>query len=115
MIRKDDFNAQRPRMKDALHAFRAEGGVGMEDVNLLAEEDVAHVRERGEEGGEGRVDVRWREGVHGNVVDLYAVGEVADPTPWGVGVRYDYDLGEKGWVSSTAGWVRGVGECYFVV
>lgn len=93
VVREDDLDPERARVEDALHALGTEGSVGVEDVDLLAQEDVADVGEGGEEAGEGGVDVRWREGVDGDVVDLDTVGEVADSAAWWVGMGDDDDLG----------------------
>ena len=92
MVREDNLDAHRARVKDALHALGAERRVCVEHIDLLPDEYVAHVRQRSEEPWERRVDVRRRERVDRDVVDLDAVRKIADSTPWRVRVRDDDHL-----------------------
>lgn len=64
-------------MEDSLHPFGAETGVCVENVDRFAEEDVANVGKSSEESRESSVNVRWREWLHRNVIDLQAQREVA--------------------------------------
>lgn len=64
----------------------------MQYVDLLAQENVANVGKRGEEARERRVNVSWREGMDGNVVDFNAVGKVANTASRWIGVGDDDDL-----------------------
>ena len=61
----------------------------MDDLYTLTNHNVAEYREEGEDGGEGRLAIDDEEG---DVVDLEAIGEVADACAAFVGVGYDYDL-----------------------
>lgn len=92
VVRKDGLDPECPRMHDRLHAECAQGGVRVDDVNRLADEDGPDPRERGEKVGQGRVHVRWRERADGDIVDFYAVGEPPYAGPRRVRVRDDNDL-----------------------
>jgi hypothetical protein len=63
--------------------------MSMHDFNLLPKKNIPKDREEGEYGGERRLAVYHKKG---DVVDLQAVGEVANTRPSIVGMRNDYDF-----------------------
>jgi len=87
MIRIHGPKAHGSPMKDGLVGQGAKGRMPVYDLDTFADEDVAEDGKQGEDGGEGGVPVDNGEG---NVVDLEAVGEVADAVAVAVGVG-DYD------------------------
>jgi hypothetical protein len=89
MVGKDGPQPHGPRMQVGLVTHAAQAAVAVDNLDALANEDVAHDGEPGEDGGEGGVTVDDEEG---DVVDLEAVHEVADALAVIVGVGDDNDL-----------------------
>lgn len=78
-----------PRMKNSFMAETAHAGVSMDNLDLLADDDVAEYREEGEDGGHRRLavyDEEW------HMVDLEAIGQISDPSSSFVGMSDDDDL-----------------------
>lgn len=89
VVGEDGAQAHGPRVQDGLVAEVAQAGVAVDDLDALADADVAEEREEGEDGREGGLAVDDEEG---HVVDLEAVGQVAHALAVVVGVRDDDDL-----------------------
>ena len=89
MIGKDGSQAHSARMQDALVAETTETAMTMDNFNLLTNADVAEDGETGKDGGERGLAV---DDEKGDVVDLEAVGEIANALAVVVGVRDDDDL-----------------------
>lgn len=89
VVREDGLQAERLRVEHGLVGERREGRVPVNDVDLLADEDVPYEREAGEEGGQGALVVHHPEG---QVVHLQTTGHVADTRSATVGVRYEDHL-----------------------
>lgn len=89
VVGEDGAQAHGARMQDGLVAQVAEAAVAVDDVDLLADDNVAEHGEEGEDGGEGRGavdDEKW------HIVHLDAVGQVAHALAVGVFVRDDDDF-----------------------
>lgn len=89
MIRKDSPQAHGPSVQDAFVAQTAETAVTMNNLDALTNADVAEDGEEGKYCGEGGLAVDDEEG---HVVNLEAIGEVADALAVVVGVGDDDDL-----------------------
>lgn len=89
MIGEDGAQAHGTAVEDALVTQTAEAAMAVDDLDALADEDVAEDGEAGEHRGEGGVAVDDEEG---HMVDLEAVGEVADALAVVVGVGDDDDF-----------------------
>lgn len=89
VVREDGAQPHAPRVEDSLVAEVAQTRVAVHDLDALADADVAEQREEGEDGREGGLAVHDEEG---DVVDLEAVGEVADALAIVVGVGDNDDL-----------------------
>ena len=89
VVRKDCPQAHCPRMQDGLMAQAAKTSMSMDNLNALANYDIAEDGKEGEDGGKGRLAV---DDEKGNVVDLEAVGQVAYALSAGIGVCDDYDF-----------------------
>lgn len=89
VICKDGSQSHCTCMQDGLVTQAAETGVPMDNLNALADDNVAEDREEGEDGGKGRFAVDDQEG---NVVDLEPIGQVAYALSAGIGVCNDYDF-----------------------
>lgn len=89
MVSEDSPKSHCPRMKDSFMTEAAHAGVSMHNLNLLANDDVAEYREKGEDGGHCRLavyDEEW------NMVDLEPVGQVPHAGPSFVRMSDDDDL-----------------------
>lgn len=89
MVRIDGPQAHGPRVEDGLVAQAAQAGMAVDDVDALAQDNVAEDGKEGEDGREagGAVeDKKW------DVVNLEAVGEIAHAGAALVGVGDDDDL-----------------------
>lgn len=89
VVGEDGADAHGAGVQRGLPAHAAQGGVAVDDVDVLADDDVAEDWEEGEDGGQGGGAVDDPEG---HVVDLEAVGQVAHALAVFVGVRDDDDL-----------------------
>ncbi len=67
----------------------AETGMAMDDLNLLANDNVSKDGKEGEDGRKGRFPVDHKEW---NMVDFEAIGEVTNAGPAGVCMGDDNDL-----------------------
>lgn len=65
-----------PRMEDSLLAETAQTRMAVDNLDLLADDDVAEYREEGEDSRHRRFAVNDEER---DVVDLQSIGEVAHP------------------------------------
>lgn len=65
-------------MEDSLSTETAETRMPVNNLNLLSNDNIAEDRKERENGREGRFAVNDEEG---DVVDLEAIGEVANPCP----------------------------------
>jgi hypothetical protein len=77
VVREDGPQTHGTRMKNSFSAKAAETGMAMDNVNLLADDDIAEYGEEGEHGRKRRFAVNDEEG---NVIDLQSIGEVTDPS-----------------------------------
>lgn len=86
MVGKDGADAHGASMQCCFPAQAAEGGMPMYNIDLLSDDNVAEDRKEGEDGRQGGGTVDDPEG---HVVDLEAVGQVANALAVVVGVSYD--------------------------
>ncbi|KAL1844434.1 hypothetical protein VTK73DRAFT_2564 [Phialemonium thermophilum] len=89
VVGEDGAQAHGAGVQDSLVAEAAETGVAVDDLDALAQHDVAEDGEEGEDAGEGGAAVDDQEG---HVVDLEAVGQIAHTRAALVGVGDDDDL-----------------------
>lgn len=89
VVGEDGAQAHGAGVEDPLVAEAAQAAVAVDDLDALADADVAEDGEEGEDGGKGGLAVDDEEG---HVVDLEAVGQVADALAVVVGVGDDDDL-----------------------
>ena len=89
MVREARLEAHGPRMQDRLVAQAAQARVAVDNLDLLADEDVAEDGEKRKHCGEGRLAVDHKER---RVVHLEPVRKVPHTRAVAVCVRYDYHL-----------------------
>ena len=89
MIRKHRPQPHSPSMQNRLMAQTAQTGMPMHNLNLLPQHDIPENRKKGKHGRERGFSVNDKEG---HVVDLEAVGEIADAGAAFVGVGDDDDF-----------------------
>lgn len=89
MIGKGGAQAHGAGVEDGLVAETAETSMAMDNLDALADANVSEDGEEGEDGGKGGVAIDLEEG---HVVDLDAVGQIADALAVVVGVSDDDDL-----------------------
>lgn len=77
------------RMQNGFMAKAAKTGVSMDNLDALADDNVAEDGEKGEDGGKGGLAIDDPEG---NVVDLKSIGQVSHAFSAGVGVGDDNDF-----------------------
>lgn len=89
MIREDGSKPHRPCVQDSLVAEATKTGMAMDNLDLLSYNDISEDREEGEDGRERGGTVHDEEG---DMIDLEAVGKVADTGSPFVRVRDNDDL-----------------------
>lgn len=89
VISEDSAQTHGTGMQDGLMAQAAQTGMAMNDLDLLTDDNVAKDGEEGEDGGEGSLAIDNKEGY---VIDLEAVGQVADASATLVLMGDDDDL-----------------------
>lgn len=76
VVCENSAQAHSPSMKDSFMAETAQARVAVDDVNLLADDNVPEDGEKGEDGRHCRLAVYNNER---DVVDLEPIGKVSDP------------------------------------
>lgn len=89
MVSEDGTQAHGAGMQDGLMAQAAQTGMAVNDLDLLTDDNVAEDGEEGEDGRKGGLAIDDKEG---HVVDLEAVGQVADASATLVLMGDDDDL-----------------------
>ncbi len=89
MVGEDGAQTHRARMQYSFMAQATETGMAVDNLDLLPYNDVSKDGKEGEDGRERGFAVYDEER---NVVDLQAVGKVADAGAAFVGMGDDYDL-----------------------
>lgn len=89
VISKGSAQAHGAGVEDGLVAKTAETAMAMNNLDAFSDANVSEDGKEGEDGGKGGVAIDLEEG---HVVDLDAVGEIADALAVVVGMSYDNDL-----------------------
>lgn len=77
------------RMQNGFMAKAAQTGMSMDDLNALADDNVAEDGEKGEDGRKGGLAIDDPEG---NIVDFESIGQVSHALSAGIGVGDDNDF-----------------------